>query len=41
VNVFSTIFALQIKQLHDYFIGIARMDFTLQENNSVFQQQIA
>lgn len=41
VNVFAAVFALQIQQLHDQFIGVAGMNFALQKNDAVFQQQVA
>ena len=38
MHVFSAILTLQIKQFHDHFIRITRMDFTLQENDSILEQ---
>ncbi len=41
VDVLAAIFALQVQQLHHQFVGVAVVDFALQEDDAVFQQQIA
>ena len=41
LDVFPLVLALQIKQLHDQLVSIPIVDLTLQEHDSVLQQQIA
>ena len=41
MNVLLAIFALQVKQLHHHLIGIAGVNLALQEDDAIFQQQIA
>ncbi len=41
MNVLAAILALQVQQLHHDFIGIACVYFALQENDTVFKQQVA
>ena len=41
VDVLAAILALQVQQLHHDFVGIARVDLTLEKHNAVLQQQIA
>ena len=41
MDVLAAIFALQVEQLHDDFVGVAVVDLALQENDAIFQQQIA
>lgn len=41
VDVLAAVFALQVQQFHDDFVGVAGIDFSLEKHNSIFQQQIA
>src|SRR5262245_47096886 len=41
MNVFAAVLALQVQQLHHHFAGVAVVNFSLQQNDPVFQQQIA
>ncbi len=41
VDVLAAILALQVQQLHDHFVRIAIVDFALQQDDPIFQQQIA
>ena len=41
VDVFAAILALQVEQLHHQFVGVAVVDFALQEDDAILQQQIA
>ncbi len=41
VDVLAAILALQVQQLHHQFVGVAVVDLALQEDDAVFQQQIA
>ena len=41
VDVLAAVFALQVEQLHHQFVGVAVVDLALQEDDAVFQQQIA
>jgi hypothetical protein len=40
VYVLLAILALQVEQLHDQFVGVAGVDFALQKDNAIFQQQV-
>ena len=41
MDVLAAVFALQVQQLHHHFVGVAVVDFALQEDDAVLQQQIA
>ena len=40
MNVLAAVLALQVKQLHHQFIGVAGVNLSLQEDDPVLQQQI-
>jgi len=40
VDRLAPVFALQVQELHHQLIGVAVVDFALQENDPVLQQQI-
>jgi hypothetical protein len=41
VNVFASVLGLQIQQFHHNFVRVAGVNFTLQKNDAILQQQIA
>jgi hypothetical protein len=41
MNLLAAIFALQEQELHYKLVGVAVVDLALQEDDPVFQQQIA
>ena len=41
VDVLAAVLALQVQQLHHQLVGVAVVDLALQEDDAVFQQQIA
>ncbi len=41
VDVFLFVFALEVEQFHNDFVGVSGVDSALQENDSVFKQQVA
>jgi hypothetical protein len=41
VDILATVFALQIEQLHHQFVGVAVVDLPLQQDDPVFQQEVA
>ena len=40
MDVLAAILALQVKQLHDQFVGVASVDLALQKDDPILQQQI-
>ncbi len=41
MDPFAAVFALQVEQLHHQFVGVAVVNLALQQNDAVFQQQVA